>query len=825
MTDAPICRCDVFVHPRRLSNPPGLGEIDYRIGDFAAFRHALLTSLPGETQLLGWRPSASTDLAVQMVEWWAYLADILALYTERAANESYLRTADLPESIDRLIRTLGYRPRPGIGAHGLVGAIAAGKRGLTLPAGFQVQSKPGPGKPPQIFEVDQQTTITVPSVVDVDLPGDGSLVPANGEPGALLDGSVTKVKPGDRLLVLHRSWPGSGSYALTTAKAVRHVKDPRGKPQTLIVFADSLPGLNNPQVADYRLLANPATAHIWPYPADVVFQTTQVELDSIVRGIAVGDPVLFERADGALAPALEKVTVTSEPIWYANGSTSNPAQPPSPVPKDVPLIPIPHTRVEFEPALVLQWLTYGYKGKYGSKGKYAVYGTTGRWDNADERKFAQVRYGWQELGPMLARPWTQVSGQTELTLSPAAGEALPTGVDGRPVLLEDGTGMGAAGQAEQGGTATQLAVDGLADGNGLPPTLDAPLRALFDAVPVSRGQTVSGELLGTGDARLPGQEFVLKNSPVTYLQSGSSYRSTVRVWVDGVEWAEVPTLYAQPPDAPVFATREDEKGMTHVKFGDGEEGARLPSGAQVVANYRYGSGKDAPTAGSLTVIVKPVPGLKSFRNPVPVGGGADPDPPGQIRQYAPRSVLTFGRAISADDYETIAAQAPGVDRARAYWSWDPKEQRSLVTVYVGDTGAAVTAARTALAGADDPNRPLVVLPAVAVPLSVWMQVEVDPRYVQETVAAAVKAALADPATGLFGMARVRIGARLYRSQIYEACLAVPGVVAIHALHVRRRLWWWWFFELGPSFSPGEGRYFELAGDGPTLNTEVALGAA
>jgi hypothetical protein len=30
-----------------------------------------------------------------------------------------------------------------------------------------------------------------------------------------------------------------------------------------------------------------------------------------------------------------------------------------------------------------------------------------------------------------------------------------------------------------------------------------------------------------------------------------------------------------------------------------------------------------------------------------------------VRTYAPRAVLTFGRAVSADDYEAIAAQAPG----------------------------------------------------------------------------------------------------------------------------------------------------------------------
>ena len=97
-------------------------------------------------------------------------------------------------------------------------------------------------------------------------------------------------------------------------------------------------------------------------------------------------------------------------------------------------------------------------------------------------------------------------------------------------------------------------------------------------------------------------------------------------------------------------------------FGDGVNGARLPTGVNnVVATYRIGAGAASPPAGKLTVIAQSYPGLRSVLNPVAVGGGADPDPPDQIRRYAPRSVLTFGRAVSVFDYEALAAQAPGRD--------------------------------------------------------------------------------------------------------------------------------------------------------------------
>ena len=87
-------------------------------GDFAPFRHALLRHLAGETELDIWQPTAGSDLGLQVLDWWAYIADILTFYNERIANEDYLGTASLDTSVRRLVGLLGYRPRPGIGATG-----------------------------------------------------------------------------------------------------------------------------------------------------------------------------------------------------------------------------------------------------------------------------------------------------------------------------------------------------------------------------------------------------------------------------------------------------------------------------------------------------------------------------------------------------------------------------------------------------------------------------------------------------------------------------------------------------------------------------------
>ena len=127
------------------------------MNDFAGFRHALLTPLPGEQQLSGWSPGPG-DLGLQVLEWWAYLADILTFYNERIANNSYLRTAAAqpgPQNVAGLARLLGYLTAPAITATGVVAAIrGAGAPGRAAgdPGGPQIASTPTADAPAQVFE-------------------------------------------------------------------------------------------------------------------------------------------------------------------------------------------------------------------------------------------------------------------------------------------------------------------------------------------------------------------------------------------------------------------------------------------------------------------------------------------------------------------------------------------------------------------------------------------------------------------------------------------------------------------------------------------------
>lgn len=809
MNDTPICPCESPEHPQAISNPPGQDAIAYRVGHYSTFRQALLRPLkdtegqPQEMELKNWNPSAKGDLALQMVEWWAYLADILTFYNERVANESYLRTADLTESVRRLIRLLGYRPRPGIGATGVVAALMNARTPFTLPPGFQLQSKPGPGKQPQVFELNAATPVSFPDAVEADPAPDSTLLADETEPfkgksnSVLLKGTITAAKVGDRLLILNRFHT---PYALGTVAEVRQEKDPRGSVNTRVRFSESFPDLAGARATDYRLAKSLLFAHLWPYPAGPGFvidtPKTTVQLEAITRGIKVGDPILFEILNASPNPQLVSVTAYAEAVWYANPSGPDPSQPPESA--NIPPIPIPHTQLSIQPAL------------------------TGIADSAEGRAQVLVRHAWQDVGELLETP------ARSLIAVPATLIALPPAVfppgNNLPVLLEDADGQGvrATGSVSSEGKSLQLT-----DLPEPPVALTPPLRVLFDLLPVSRGKTVVNEILGSGDASLAGQEFILQKSPLTYLPSpdsflSDSYKSTLRVWVNGVEWLEAPGFYGQMADGRIFVTAEDESNRTHVLFGDGENGARLPSGSNnVVASYRHESGAETPPADTLTVIQQPHPGLKAVRNPVAAGGGADPDPPAQIRRYAPQSVLAFGRAVSAGDYETIAAQTPGVARARAYWAFDPEAQRTSVTVYVGDDVNAVAAARAALARAGDPNRPVLVKQALLLPVSVNLSLRIDPRFVPAHVTAAATAALTDPNTGLFGIKVIRIGQGIFRSQIFGACLSVPGVLAVPGFQfvVASKE------DKSARYDPGQGGFFQLQNHNLSILPEIARDAS
>jgi hypothetical protein len=795
--------------PAVITNPPGQDAIAYRVADFAGFRAALLASLPGEQELVSFAP-APGDLGLQVLEWWAYLGDILTFYNERIAAEGYLRTATRPDSLDHLVRVLGYRPRPGIAATGQLAVLArpGGPAGtLTVPAGMAITSTPSPGVPAQTFETTAPASFNGPSDIPVTLVPPGGMTAGS----VLLAGTVTGISTGDSLLLVPRGWDGrTETWAVITVQGTAPAADPSGGTNTLVSFgvsagADPAERPAAPPAASYRLLRPISSTPLMQPIAEAEVSQLSFDLAATVRGITPGDIVMIDGSGNGSGSYPAVVTGYSEATWYSvNGDPATPtfpapnsaATPPPvvvPYPHSVLQLRMPPSAVSVLSALVAYFQARTASGERAAASSQAMLAeTTGlSFEGSAEVQSAErhrptpvlpqiLRYAFTDAGTLIPAPVTALAS-LPATAAPPDGFQAPAAA--AAAFVENSTGAGAAVIVTAAGPG-QLTLDAPAGaGTALSPVLVPPLRLLLDLVEVTRGTSVTGEILGSGDASVSGQTFTLAKSPLTYLAAGSGQASTLTVSVSGVAWTEASTLFGQPPGAPVFVTRQLPDGGTQVRFGDGVNGARLPSGTgNVVASYRYGSGAASPPAGKLTAVARPQPGIAGVRNPVPVAGGADPDLPSALRRNGPASTLTLGRAISAADYEAIAVRTPGVSRAKAVWSFNPAEQRPVITVYVGDTQAAAGLARTALAASGDPNRAVAVTAASPIRLQLGCTLVVSADRQPAAVAAAATAALLDPDTGLFSPAGMAIGQVLYLSQL-DAVLSVPGVLAITGLRV------------------------------------------
>jgi hypothetical protein len=799
----PVCPCDGEL-PGPSYNLPELSYISYRVGDYVSFRQAVLTPLltpatplplPLEQTLSVngvpvWTTDGAGDLAVMIAEWFAYIGDIIAFYNERIANQDYLRTASLPESVNNLIALLGYRPRPAIGAYGNIAALLSsgpsfGKAPILLPQGLQFQSKPAPGLTPQTFELQAATPLGTP----ITGPDQYAVAPApvllDNSNNLLLQGAAANLAPGDFLLVTALDGTTGGPW-LAELSATSPAS---GGSQSLldVTWITAAPPEN---LASASLSKPGQSSGLWTLagfnPIDTSAAT--IDLAGLARQINPGDWLVVSSSTAA---ALVQVASTADLLWDANAADPSTTSPPfatvtttsgGTTTTTTPL-PLPHTRLTF-----------------------AALGST--WSSATGVK---VQFGFAAAGQLAPQPFASWSG-APTTLSSIGGQNFPVWSKPRPMQLQDATGLGIAVTATSTGNTNVT----ISFAPSPVPALTAPFLLLPNLLYVNCGKTIANEVLGSGNASLPAQDFQLSQSPVTYLTQGSSTSSTISLTVNGLPWTEVPFFYGQAPDATVFVSRQDNQNKTHVMFGDGINGARLPTGVNnVVATYRIGSGAAMPAAGKLTVIAKSYPGLSAVLNPVAVIGGDDADQPRQIVHDAPRSVLTFGRAVSVFDYQALAEEVPSVTRARAIWGWSNPHQRTMVIVYVGDTPGAVTAAAKALAASGDPNRPVFVTAASQIAIGLALTLLVTPGMDTTIIGNAITTALTDTETGLFGAWNMPVGQTLFDSQIEAAVLSVAGAVAITQLRLTAN----GIHQASELHLPGNGGFYTLAASDIGLTME------
>ncbi len=147
------CQTEVAPAPALIQNRAGLSSIHYRVGTYASFLPAMTEQIAQTPELRQrWLVRLTDDFGIALLAMWAYIADILTFYQERTANEAYLRTALLQESIVDLAALLDYKPAPGSAAEADLALFLEQNKQLQIPVGLRVQSVPGQNEKPQKFE-------------------------------------------------------------------------------------------------------------------------------------------------------------------------------------------------------------------------------------------------------------------------------------------------------------------------------------------------------------------------------------------------------------------------------------------------------------------------------------------------------------------------------------------------------------------------------------------------------------------------------------------------------------------------------------------------
>ena len=135
---------------------PGLSTLRYRVGTHGRFKAAMAADISHYEKLRALSTRDDGDPSIALIDACALMLDVLTFYQERIINEGFLRTATERCSILELARAIGYELGPGVAASALLAFTvedAPGTPGYAfIDKATKVQSVPGPGETPQIFE-------------------------------------------------------------------------------------------------------------------------------------------------------------------------------------------------------------------------------------------------------------------------------------------------------------------------------------------------------------------------------------------------------------------------------------------------------------------------------------------------------------------------------------------------------------------------------------------------------------------------------------------------------------------------------------------------
>lgn len=798
------CFCDTFVHPADIFIPAGLSVLPRQIATFPEFRTAMLACISTHYPLSKWNARKEDDLGVMLLEMWAYICDSLTFYDKVFAQELFLRTAQEKNSVTGLINLLGYIPRPAISSTASLYSIAEGTQTITLPEGTAFRSGAFDDESPQIFELDSESSV-------LSFSNKWSIKPViypnikTTNPNLLYTIPSSEIKE-DALVLLKNVDSINASRGLKV-KSTEVLEGIDEKNYTEVTFQTNIQLSGGEPTNALSLQAPSYEAVLWTIVTidsstgnviDASVETTssytKITLDKVYPGIESNQTVLIRKDEEYRTFQLTEVsqvtrTPNEETTATINGHSYN-----------IPSLAVPCTQIKLDVSI--------------NDSSRKVSSSSIDWID-DHRAQLTVYFGFSKIAEITNLPEEKLYDIDPLELDGVINETIDTTKVYELALVDYYSNNHIVKATFEEDTNSIK----LGQGEGWETPLQMPVEAYGNIISVSRGETITNEILGTGDATVSNQQFTLKKKPLSYFLDStakSGVKNTLEVYVDGLKWKEVMVFYNIGSEEEVYIVRQDEEENSIVTFGDGKRGRRLPTGAQVIAYYRFGAGKASPPSGIINQIANPVEGLNNVYNPLAATGGEDAELAENIRKYAPASILVLGRAVSIEDMVAIAQSIPGVRRAQASWEWNKQKQRPMVSIwYIGEDYLEAKISES-LRNMCDPSTPIIVNKASEIPVSLTIDIGIYPDYISEDIIENVTNVLTSYDNSILKTENQQIGFPFYRSKLFAEILTTEGAISVSSVY--------WNNNILKSFAkrPNTGHYFDFEKGELTVTTHTII---
>lgn len=310
-------------------------------------------------------------------------------------------------------------------------------------------------------------------------------------------------------------------------------------------------------------------------------------------------------------------------------------------------------------------------------------------------------------------------------------------------------------------------------------------------VSATQGITISNEVLGSS-TNLPNQKFTLKNANVIvdgpqgsslniYINNGSN----LEAWTDVTD-----SISPFTSDGKQYTYTIDANNFLTVRFGDGSTGNIPPSGSNnILTTYRIGGGSNTNVGiGMINTLVSTSLAVRSVTNLDAASGGLDAETIDHAKAFAPLALRTNNRAVTAQDYITLANEVSGVAFAQAGLK---NGQANTVYVTVAPVGGGVPTTDLLNSVYSYLNDRKTITTTLTMQSVKYSSIMASITAVATTGAsnAQVQADIQQALSSLLGFSASNFGKNIYISAVYQALTTVSGLdhVSLDRLTINPRV--------------------------------------